>query len=90
MTAEEIRKLRDTQMMPHRMDSLTGDELCAYFQAEIAAQLADLNAVVREPSRAITEEKLKKIEIIAMTTCNSETELAVTLERIRHLFYENK
>jgi hypothetical protein len=78
MNAEEIRK---TEQPSHKSDPHTA---AVFWLREIAAQLAELNA------GNAASAMLKKIEVISLRTCNSERDLAVTLESIRHLFYEKQ
>jgi hypothetical protein len=101
MTADTIRKLLTDRASP---DPGSAEYLRIVFVCEIAAHLAELNEKATKPEleklrQELREEivrwksatdMLKQIESISMTTCNSETDLAVTLERIRHLFYKPK
>jgi hypothetical protein len=44
--------------------------------------------LVSASSQVPADLTLKKIEELAMRTCNSESDLAITLESIRHIFYD--
>jgi hypothetical protein len=84
MTADSIRKLIADHLQGRIDGSLDPENTRNLFLAEIAAQLAELN------QGTAAGQMLKNIEGIAMRTCNSERDLAVTLESIRHLFYEKQ
>jgi hypothetical protein len=89
MTAEEIREYIDQHIQE---GAVSNETVQCRILSEIAAHLADLNAKTVTPSPNWPElstqtEILDKVKALAMRTCNSERDLAVTLESIRHLFY---
>ncbi len=88
MTADAIRKLIADHLQGRIDGSLDPENTRNLFLAEIAAQLAELNAKTVTPSPNWSEiSALDKVKALAMRPCNSERDMAVTLESIRHLFY---